>query len=256
MKEKPNTNITVRVQARGGMFLGPDSYAGAIITIKNYHTQEVIASGFTDDGDSGSRSPAYRYNAAPAPIITPTTPMPTIYWLVASPTTVKFSKSIYLAQPTLLEISARVPLPPEQGDQFTSATQWVIPGIDLTVGPGFALEIPGLWVQPEIVNNGKEVRVRAKVTMMCGCEINKNSPWLPQDFKVTATFKSTKKSKKPFQKTVKLSFEDNSQFVGQFTLPKKGDYETEIIAYQKSTGNVGFAVKGFSTRRNPPIKEE
>ena len=33
MANSPNTNLVVRVQARDGMFLGPDSYGGAVITI-------------------------------------------------------------------------------------------------------------------------------------------------------------------------------------------------------------------------------
>ncbi len=231
-----NTSLTVRVQARDGMFLGPDSYGGAIITIKEVATGNVLATGFTNDGDSGSRSESYTPAATSSPIMTPTAPFPTYYLVVAASTTVGFEASFYLARPTLLEISAEVPLPKAQGTQHVSQTQWFIPGQMIPAEPGFVLEVPGLWVQPEIIATPQTVKIRAKVTMMCGCEINNNSPWIPADFEVTANLYQGGK----VVKSVPLSFEVNSQFGADASL-KPGKYQTEIQAFQKSTGNMGVA---------------
>jgi len=237
---KTTTNITVRVQARGGMFLGPDSYGGAIITIRDFESKKELANGFTDNGDSGSRLTSYASTVSPSPIVTPGE-TPTIYWVSAAASTVNYSVALKLDKPTLLEFMARIPLPDEQADQYYSVTQWVIPGKDLTVAAGFVIEIPGLWVQPEIIRHNKEVKVRAKVTMMCGCEINDDSPWIPEDFIVKAVFKYKDK----FQKKLTLSFNDNSQFIGSFTIPKSinGEIQSRVNAFQISTGNSGSAVQ-------------
>ena len=236
-----NTSLTIRAQARGGMFLGPDSFAGAVITIKDVKTNKVLASGFTDDGDSGIHSPDFSYDASPCPIITNSVPCISTYWVIATGTTVKFTTELVLKEPTLLEISARIPLPPEQGDQFVRATQWVLPKIGINTGPGYVLEVPGLWIQPEVVNNGNTIRVRAKVTMMCGCEINLNSPWLPNDFDISGTITLNKKDAN-FKEGLEFVFQENSQYLADIEVPQKGDYQIELNAFQKSTGNMGYAV--------------
>ncbi len=240
MENTPNTSLTVRVQAKDGMFLGPDSYGGAIISIKDVATGKTLASGFTNDGDSGTRSESYTPAATSCPIMTPTAPFPTYYLVVASTTTVNFTTSFYLTRPTLLEISAKVPLPDAQGNQHVSQTQWFIPGQSYSTEPGFVLEVPGLWVQPEIIATPQIAKIRAKVTMMCGCEINNNSPWIPADFEVDAHLYSGEN----LVDTLPLSFEVNSQF-GTDTALKTGKYQAEIQAFQKSTGNVGVAKFDF-----------
>ena len=57
-----NTRITVRVQARGGKFLG-DDIGGAVVTIRDAMTGELFATG-TTAGDSGALSPTYATNAS------------------------------------------------------------------------------------------------------------------------------------------------------------------------------------------------
>jgi hypothetical protein len=240
MQEKTQTRVLVRVQAKDGMFLGPDSHNGAFIIIKDKRSGQQLASGFTDNGDSGSRMNSYQPDSSRQPIVAPGVP-PTLYWLTASPSTVKFAATLDLSAPALLEFTARVPLPAEQGDQLASTTQWVVPGRDLTTGPGFILEVPGLWVAPEVTNIQDQVKIRAKVSMMCGCEINDNSPWLPDDFEVTATI-MPKEGKAPgFPKIVPLSFEEHSQFTAPESVELIGQFEIRINAFQKSTGNTGSA---------------
>ncbi|GJM36229.1 MAG: hypothetical protein DHS20C18_52300 [Saprospiraceae bacterium] len=240
MAKSQNTSLTVRVQAKDGMFLGPDSYGGAIISITDLSSGKILASGFTNDGDSGTRSESYTPAATSSPIMTPTAPFPTYYLVVASSATVNFTASFNLTGPTLLEISAKIPLPEAQGDQHVSQTQWFIPGQALSSEPGFVMEVPGLWVQPEIIATSKAVKIRAKVTMMCGCEINDNSPWIPADFKVNTHIYFDGK----LLEEVPMDFDVNSQFGGETTL-KKGKYLAGIQAFQKSTGNMGVAKFDF-----------
>ena len=50
-----NTQLTIRAQAKGGMFLGPDSYNGAIITVRD-GSSTLAGPAFTNQGDSGTRA--------------------------------------------------------------------------------------------------------------------------------------------------------------------------------------------------------
>jgi hypothetical protein len=231
-----NTQLTTRAQAKGGMFLGPDSYNGAIITVRDGPT---ILSGpaFTNQGDSGTRSTSQVPGSSPYTIRTPLLP-PTTYWVVAADTTVNYIASFNLSAPKMLTVEARVPLPAAQGDQIAIAQTMVAPGPQPSL-PGFVIEIPGLWVQPEIVVLRNLVNLKTKVTMMCGCEINLNSPWIPNDFQVSAQI-----VKPTVQPPVNLSFNFNSQYVGQTELGA-GNYTAEISARQISIENSGKATVQF-----------
>lgn len=137
----------------------------------------------------------------------------------------------------MLTVEARVPLPAAQGDHVVTAQTAVSPNQPSNL-PGFVIEIPGLWVQPELVVSGNLVNLKTKVTMMCGCVINLGSPWIPSDFEVAAAI-----SPGP-QSAVSLKFDFNSQFVGQTQLGA-GNYTAEITARQISTGNAGKATVQF-----------
>jgi len=231
-----NTELTIRPQAKGGMFLGPDSYNGAIITILDGST--ILAGpAFTNQGDSGTRFTTQVPGSSPYTIRTPLLP-PTIYWVVAADTTVNYTAKFNLPAPKLLTIEARVPLPAAQGDQVVIVSLEVNPGQQPSL-PGFVIEIPGLWVQPELVVLRNTVNLKTKVTMMCGCEINLNSPWIPSDFQVSAQV-----IKPTVHQPVNLKFNFNSQYVGETQLPA-GNYTAEISARQISTGNAGKATIQF-----------
>jgi hypothetical protein len=235
-----NTQLTIRAQAKGGMFLGPDSFNGAIITVRDGPT--ILAGpAFTNQGDSGTRSTTQVPGSSPYRIRTPLVP-PTFYWVVAADTTVNYTATFNLSERKKLTVEARVPLPLAQGDQVVSAHTEVSPGQQPTL-PGFVIEIPGLWVQPELVVLGKVVNLKTKVTMMCGCEINLvNSPWIPSDFQVSAQIVEPS-----LQPPVSLSFNFNSQYVGEIQLTA-GNYTAEISARQISTGNAGKATTQFEVR--------
>jgi hypothetical protein len=232
-----NTELIIRAQASGGMFLGPDSYNGAIITVRDGSTI-LSGPGFTNQGDSGTRASQRSVYSSPYPIFTPGNPG-TTYFVVADPaTTVKYTANLNLSEQRVLTVDVRVPLPPAQGDQLVTRTVRVDPGPQ-PQGPGAVIEIPGLWVQPELVVSGSTVNLKTKVTMMCGCEINLGSPWIPTDFEVLAQI-----VKPTIEQPVKLTFDFNSQFVGELRLPP-GNYTADISAKQLSIENAGKATVQF-----------
>jgi hypothetical protein len=233
-----NTQLTIRAQAKGGM--GPDSYNGAIITVRDGSTT-LAGPAFTNQGDSGTRSTTQVPGSSPYKIRTPLLP-PTFYWVVAADTTVNYAATFNLSAPKMLTVEARVPLPAAQGDQVLTAGTMVSPAQQPSL-PGFVIEIPGLWVQPELVVLGNMVNLKTKVTMMCECEINLNSPWIPSDFQVFAQI-----VKPTVQPPVTPSFNFNSQYVGEIQLPV-GNYTAEISARQISTGNAGKATVQFQVPR-------
>jgi hypothetical protein len=78
--------------------------------------------------------------------------------------------------------------------------------------------------------------------MMCGCEVNHDSPWVPADFQVDAHISlNGQKCGDP----VPLTFQFNSQFNGELAGLGSGEYVAEIIATQHSTGNHGKACVKF-----------
>jgi hypothetical protein len=236
-----NTQLIIRPQAKGGMFLGPDSFNGAIITVRDGSTI-LSGPGFTNQGDSGTRASQRSVYSSPYPIVTPTNPV-TTYFVVADPNTVMYAANLNLSAQQVLAVDVRVPLPPAQGDQFVTQSVQVNPGPQ-PQGPGVVIQIPGLWVQPELVVSGTTVSLKTKVTMMCGCEINVGttanpSPWIPTDFEVIAQV-----VKPTLQPPVKLTFDFNSQFLGEIQLPR-GNYTAEFSAKQLSIENAGKATVQF-----------
>jgi hypothetical protein len=235
------TKITVRVQANGGKFLG-DDIGGALVTLRDGQTGEFLASGVTS-GDSGTLVGSYSPSASQRAIVTPG-PQPAIHWLLAAKTTSRFDAALPLERPTLLEVSAFGAVGGLQAAHRVTTAQWVVPGQQLTSGPGFVVEIPGLLLQVlepathlSLPSLPATVPLRANVTMVCGCPIGTGEPWIPGDFEVFAEIRraGAKKSAR-----VPLGFAgQTSLFTGSHVVREAGFYEATFTAIQKSTGNTG-----------------
>src|SRR5437868_9747136 len=173
---KKQTQITVRVIAKGGKFLG-DDIGGSLITISNLQTGELLAKGYTRGG-SGNTTEIMQ---------TPRT------WGTAIPTdsASDFMARLELDEPCLIEVTAYGPLGGLQSAHKVSAMQWVIPGKNITGGDGFLLVMPGLLVQVlepithlTLTSIPSMVCIAANVTMMCGCPISPGGIWDSKDFEV------------------------------------------------------------------------
>jgi hypothetical protein len=263
------TRITVRVQARGGKFLG-DDIGGAVVTIRDATTGELFATGPTAGG-SGALSSTYAANASLSTIVTPVKPQSTVTWLLAvdtesrKTTTSAFTATLFLERPRLLAFEAFGPLGGLQSAHRVTATQWVAPGQDLTQPPGLVLVLPGLLVQvmspathtsfpPS--SSPTALNIAANVAMMCGCPINDqpdDNPWLPSDFDVSARIREVGG---PVVDTVTLAFNQNHTsglFAGAYQIlaNRASDpifYEAIVSARQLSTGNVGTGTVTFFTQ--------
>ena len=268
MPDPANTSITVRVQARGGKFLG-DDIGGAVMTIRDAMTGELFATG-TTAGGSGALSPTYAANASLSAIVTPTSGQSSVQWLLAvdtnsrKTTTSAFTAKLALDRPRLLAFEAFGPLGGLQSAHRVTATQWIVPGQNLTQPPGLVLMLPGLLVQVmspathtafSASSSPTALDIVVTVAMMCGCPINDappNNPWLPSDFDVSAQIREVGG---PVLDTVTLAFNQNHTsglFADTYHIPPNHTadpiyYEAIVSARQLSTGNVGTATVTFFT---------
>jgi hypothetical protein len=235
------TKVDVRVIARDGKYLG-DDIGGALVTIHDVQTGELLARGTTAGGSgeadlmdlSLKRSEVLPVDEASV-----------------------FTATLDLDQAKLIRVTAYGPLAAEQSANTAALTQWVYPGRSITGGAqggGFLLEIPGLVVQilnppthylPKTAPD--QIEIRANVTMMCGCPIGEgHPPWHPAQFEVMAVIKRGEYGavEVPLQYDADAPYGAPSQFTGTWriapnTTGKPEIYEIVVSAFQQKTGNTG-----------------
>ncbi len=235
------TRIDVRVIAKDGKYLG-DDIGGALVTIHDVQTGELLARG----GTAGGSGVANLMDIS----------LPRFAVLPVDEASV-FTTTLDLDEPTLIRVTAHGPQAAQQSANTVSQTQWVYPGKDITggaKGSGFLLEIPGLVVQvlnPPIhflpQTAPEHIEIRANVTMMCGCPIGAgHPPWHPAQFEVKAVIKqgTTIVVEVPLEYQEDAPFEAPSQFAGKWRIPPNNSgqpaiYEIIVFAFQQKTGNTG-----------------
>ena len=243
------TPVAVRVIAKGGKFLG-DDIGGALVTIHHARTGELLASGRTRGGSGDLWAIMIQPRAR-------TVPIP-----AAGASVFAAEIATKEAAPVPLLITARGPGAGLQSMGVVSATQWIVPGLR---EPGTRapvtftclLELPGLIVQvmepathTNVTKLPQPVDFRVNVAMMCGCPIDDGTdtdgthtfpnPWRVEDFVVGGTIRC---AGQPDQRLA-LQFDpakSPGRFAGRWVMKKKGFYECDISAYQRSTGNTGTA---------------
>lgn len=130
---------------------------GALVTIRDAETGVLLAKGIT----SGSTGSTER-------IMKATGEVP-----VSDEGSAKFTATIDIDGPRLLEVTAYGPLSQRQAANRVSATQWVVPGKHITGGDGWLIELPGLAGQilsprSHVLFGGvpQTVAIEANITMM------------------------------------------------------------------------------------------
>ncbi|NIR29975.1 MAG: hypothetical protein GWN84_11800 [Gammaproteobacteria bacterium] len=223
------TTITVHVLSKGAKFIGT-SMGGALITVKDARTGELLAKGVTagGTGDTGRimKTPHTRGG------------------VLSTPDAAKFETALDLEQPRLLEVTAYGPAAQPQSSNRVSATQWVVPGRDVTGGDAWLLEIPGFVVDirtppAHVKLDGlpHEVAVEANVTMMCGCPITPGGLWDANQFEVGVLLARNGERVGEFP----LSYAGtSSQFGGALQVDEPGVYRMTVFAYDPANGNTGL----------------
>lgn len=245
------TNILVRVQARGAKFLGPAA-GYSLVAIRNVVTGELLAQGLAI-GNSGQLLPSFTPESTREVIVTPHPPpqVPQIQWLSATPSepTAGFSVTLDLHGPLLAEISASALTNGLPNGHVVREQMWITPGAPLDREPGIVLIMPGLDVRilsPSIASPATtSLHVEAWVTMMCGCKISPEKAWLPSQFEVNAAIHDA--GGEPIARAP-LEFKTTSVFAAQHPvpLPGPGNYSIVVTAVQEAEANVGSASAFFS----------
>jgi len=153
-----STEITVHVKTKDAKFLGT-SMGGALITVKDAQTGELLAKGVTV-GSTGNTS-----------LIMKTAPSRGTP--ISDASAAKFTASIDIDSPRLIEVTAYGPLVNLQSANKASATQWVVPGKHITAGDAWMIELPGFVVDVlappahiSLTGAIQSINIRANVTMM------------------------------------------------------------------------------------------
>lgn len=256
------TSVLVRVQARGGKFLGPD-IGYSLVSVRDEVSGRLLAQGIAA-GDSGQLCDAYAPGASLATIVTPPQPPHTprlIQWLSPTPPvssmpqappatrspTAGLLATFDLAAPTPVRISATGLTDGAPNQHRTSARMWLWPGAQLTAEPGLVLEMPGLAVDLLAPAVGQAptspLTIQAWVTMMCGCKISPTLSWLPGEFTVTASVVPLAGGA-PIE--TPLTFQTTSVFGATVDLPAPGEYRLIVRALQPATANSGSASTFFT----------
>ncbi len=152
------TEITIMVKTKDAKFLG-SSMGGALITIRDAHTGELLAKGVT----SGSTGNTEVIMQSPHPRGA----------VLSDEKSGKFKATIDIDEPTLVEVTAYGPLAQIQAANRASVTQWVVPGKNITGGDAWIMELPGFVVDildppthVKLKGAPQEVLIRANITMM------------------------------------------------------------------------------------------
>ncbi len=223
------TQIIVRVKAKDGKFVGT-TMGGVLITVRDVLTGELLAKGYTAGGTGNT----VRIMKTPVSRGIP----------VSDESAAKFTATIDIAEPTDVEVTAYGPLAALQSASKVSATQWVVPGKNITEGDAWLMEMPGIIVDvlappthSKLSGVPQTVIIKANIVMMCGCPITPGGIWDANKIEVKALLKKNGKQ----VGVLPMQYAGSpSQFSGTWSIPDVGIYEATVYAYDSATGNTGI----------------
>lgn len=224
------TKLVVRPQSKDAKFIGT-SMGGAMVTIRDARSGEVLVSGFTQ-GNTGSTELIMNQPRERGKSIT-------------TEESSKFETEISISEPTFLTIEVKAPAGKKQAAVEAQTQLWLIPGKHID-GDGVIVEVPGMVVDVlspqthEVMqreDGRKQINVKANVVMMCGCPISEGGMWDTENLEVTAivTHNSGERQEYPLAFTGK-----NSTFAQDIIVDSAGSYEVTVYAYNAKTGNTGL----------------
>jgi hypothetical protein len=230
------TVVEARTIARGAKFLG-GFQAPVRITLTDADTGEVLARGQTSGTTGDTQRIMARGTASER--------------RMATEDSAVFRATLDLDRPRRVTLSASGPLSQPQAATTVTSTQWILPGKNLTASDGWLLEMPGLIVDAtaptayQQVKAGASIRLRAGVTMLCGCPISQEGPWRAADTEVEAYV--TRDGADP--QRIGLAFDPgSSEFVAGISDLRPGLYEVEFRAWAQQSNNAGVARTAFFVR--------
>ena len=222
------TEIVVRVISKDAKFIGT-SMGGTLITIRDVDSGELLAKGVTK-GDTGDTKRIMVMDKKRNDNL-------------STDGAAKFMATLDITEPRLIEVSAYGPLAQRQSANKVSATQWIVPGKHVNAGDGFLLQMPGFIVDVmdppahiKLTGAMQTIKLRANVTMMCGCTLELGGPWDPSKYEVKALLKRNGEAvgELPLEYAGAIS-----QFAATWDVKQVGTYQATVYAYDPVNGNTG-----------------
>ncbi len=235
------TRVLVRAVSHDAKVIG-SGVGGAAITIRDAASGDTLVRGIQE----GTTGDTERIMA------TPRERNATGY---DSPGTAGFVAELALKEPTLVEISAEGPLgppgPPGGLLPRASTTMLLIPGQDV-LGEGVILDLHGFSVEilepqeGESLPAGDSLRVRARVTMLCGCPTEPGGLWDSDPVEILARLVGP--NGRPMA-GVPLQYAGvSSTYAGSLPLSGTNAVDVEVLALDPERANFGFASRGIGSR--------
>jgi hypothetical protein len=230
------TDLTVRVIAAGAKWVSPE-LGGADVWVTDAVTGEVLASGQVvgDSGDTTALMDKARTRSQPLP---------------TTATSGSVTLAVPIDEPRQVIVHASGPRLGDGPVATTSASVWMVPGVDLGGEEGVVLEVYGLAVSflaptpHEVVtaDGPIDIPVLAAVEMLCGCPIGPTTPWPPDQYVVEVV---ALRDGQEVARSVLGYARTESRFSGSLVLPGPGVFELEVIARQVGVANQGVARNGI-----------
>lgn len=222
------TQITVHAIAKDAKFIGT-SIGGVRIVIRDADSGAILADGITtgSTGDTKKLMSDDRKRGV----------------ALSTDDAARYTATIDISEPRLLEVSAFGPLAQRQSAARLSVTQWVVPGKHITGGDGLMLELPGFVVDVldppahvKLKGVPQTVNLSANVMMMCGCPTSAGGMWDSNKYEVRALLKKNGNSagELPLVYSGK-----ESQFSAGWNITEPGTYQATVYAYDPANGNTG-----------------
>lgn len=232
----PETNFMVTVRAKDAKFIG-SSMGGAHITIRNKVNGDIVAEGNTSGGTGDTAKLMGASIPRDADLVTENS--------------ARIEFSLELIEPTPVTITATGPLSQPQSMASISQDMIIIPGKDYASGNGIMLELPGFAVDilepaaasKEKFDAQKPLTVTANVVKMCGCAVEKDSPWPPERYEVSADIYV----ESHLFATAPMTFTGKpGQYAARFPIPKEGTYKIIVSAFDPKTKEGGMDITSLT----------
>jgi hypothetical protein len=229
------TEIAIRVLSKGAKFIGT-SMGGARIMVRDAETGALLASGTTEGSTGDTERIMNRARRGD----------------LSDPSVAVFRTTLDVTRPMLIEAEARGPVAQPQSSVRALATRWILPGMHLTAGDGWVLELAGLSVDVlappahlRLASGVRTVEVRANVALICGCAIEPGGTWDARGYHVEAELH---RDGKPVGRFPLRYAGSTSQFVGEVPVAGAGSYEVVVTAFGAADGNAGVDRTTFMVR--------
>lgn len=216
-----HTPVTVRVISQDAKFVG-ESTGGAQVILRDAESGRVLAEGITTGGTGNTDRIMQSIGRSP---------------LRATPDAAAFHATLDIVRPTLVELEVRGALGRPGSAVRVTAQRWMMPGVPVTTGDGWSIELPGLAVTPAIRIAPEGLQVTAKVEPMCGCPLTPGGLWDAADYQVEASlWQDGRQDRKEG-----LAFATApGGFAGTLPLPPAGRYTLVLFARNMVTGSSGL----------------